>query len=114
LLPAAARRAPFALLEKFTVDGWCSAIERNRITVAGIPPAGIRMILEQDVTPGRLSSLTHVYSGAAPLEAEVQDAFEQKYGVPVVLSYGATEFGGPIASMSPAMRQQWPSKRHSV
>jgi long-chain acyl-CoA synthetase len=115
LLPAAASRSPFALLEKFTVAGWCGAVERNRIPVAGIPPAGLRMILEDNVAPEQLSSLSHVYSGAAPLEHEVQDAFEAKYGIPVVLSYGATEFGGPVTSMTPALRQTWgPSKRHSV
>jgi acyl-coenzyme A synthetase/AMP-(fatty) acid ligase len=37
----------------------------------------------------------------------VQRQFEAKYGIPVLLSYGATEFGGPVVSMTPQLRAEW-------
>lgn len=37
-------------------------------------------------------------SAAGPLDPEVRDAFEQKYGNPVLLAYGATEFAGSVCT----------------
>lgn len=57
--------------------------------------------------PEDLASIRFVGSGAAPLHPTVQRAFEERYGIPVLLSYGATEFGGPITAMTPALHAQW-------
>jgi acyl-coenzyme A synthetase/AMP-(fatty) acid ligase len=39
-------------------------------------------------------------TGAAPLDPSVQRAFEEHYDIPILISYGATEFGGPVTSTS--------------
>ena len=44
-----------------------------------------------------LDSIRVVTSGTAPLSAEDADAFSEKYGIPVLTSYAATEFGGGVA-----------------
>ena len=106
---------PFALLERFTVDAWVDAIRRHRPATASLVPAALRMVLEADVDPGDLGSLRSVVSGTAPLSPDDADAFTAKYGVPVLVSYAATEFGGGVAGWNIAdHREFWATKRGSV
>ena len=103
------------LLEKFTVDGWVDAIRRNRPKVAGAVPSAVRMLLEADVDPEALSSLSVMTSGTAPLPPELVDAFYDKYGIPILANYGATEFAGAIAGWSiDDFRALWKEKHGSV
>lgn len=54
-------------------------------------------------------------SGTAPLSAEDADAFTEKFGIPVLTSYAATEFGGAVAGWTLADHQKyWSAKRGSV
>jgi acyl-CoA synthetase (AMP-forming)/AMP-acid ligase II len=56
-----------------------------------------------------------VVSGTAPLAAADADAFLAKYGIPVLPSYGATEFGGGVAGWNLADHQEyWETKRGSA
>lgn len=104
-----------ALLEKFTVASWVEAIRRNRPKVAGAVPSALRMLLEADVDPAHLSSLTALISGTAPLPAELVDAVLEKYGVPVLGNYGATEFAGAVAGWSlDDFKAHWQAKRGSA
>lgn len=103
------------LLEKFTVEGWVEAIRRNRPKVAGVVPSAIRMLLEADVDPEALSSLTAMISGTAPLAPDLVDAFFDKYGIPILANYGATEFAGAIAGWSlDDFKAHWKAKHGSV
>ena len=105
----------FALLERFTVEGWVDAVRRHRPATASLVPAALRMVLESDVSPADLSSIRSVVSGTAPLSAADADAFTARFGIPVLSSYGATEFGGGVAGWNLAdHRQFWASKRGSV
>lgn len=105
----------FALLERFTVDGWVDAVRRHRPATASLVPAALRMVLEADLDPDDLRSLRSVISGTAPLDPDDADAFFRRYGVPVLISYGATEFGGGVAGWNLAdHRRFWAAKRGSV
>ena len=54
-------------------------------------------------------------SGTAPLSADDADAFTEKFGIPVLTSYAATEFGGGVAGWTLADHQKhWQAKRGSV
>jgi long-chain acyl-CoA synthetase len=64
------------------------------------------MILDADVPKEDLASLVYFSTGAAPLDPRVQREFEARYGIPVLLSYGATEFGGPVCAMTPQLHQK--------
>jgi len=99
------------LLERFTVEGWHDHLLRFRPQVSGMPPAGVQMILDADIPPADLACLTAIGTGAAPLDPGVQRAFEERYGVPVLLSYGATEFGGPVTRMTPELQAEWGEKK---
>ena len=87
----------FCLLERFTVDGWSDAVRRHRPATASLVPAALRMVLEADLDPDDLSSIRSVVSGTAPLDPDDADAFTAKYGIPVLVTYAATEFGGRVA-----------------
>jgi acyl-CoA synthetase (AMP-forming)/AMP-acid ligase II len=105
----------FALLERFTVEGWVDAVRRHRPATASLVPAALRMVLEADVDPADLASLRSVVSGTAPLSPDDADAFTARFGVPVLVSYAATEFGGGVAGWNLADHQAfWSSKRGSV
>ena len=106
---------PFALLERFTVGGWLDAVRRHRPQTVSLVPAALRMVLEADVDLADLRSVRSVVSGTAPLSPDDAEAFMSKYGIPVLTTYAATEFGGGVAGWNLADFQQfWVSKRGSV
>ncbi|MEZ5709229.1 MAG: class I adenylate-forming enzyme family protein [Blastomonas sp.] len=103
------------LLEKFSVDAWVAAVERNRPLVAPAVPSAVRMLLEADIDPARLSSLKSLISGTAPLAPELVDAFYAKYDIPICANYGATEFAGAVAGWNiDDFRKLWKVKHGAV
>jgi acyl-CoA synthetase (AMP-forming)/AMP-acid ligase II len=105
----------FSLLERFSVDAWADAVRRHRPATASLVPAALRMVLEADLDPEDLRSLRSVVSGTAPLDPDDADAFTARYGVPVLVSYAATEFGGGVAGWNMEdHRAWWGTKRGSV
>lgn len=104
-----------ALLERFTVDEWVGAVRRNRPKVAPAVPSAIRMLLDSVIDPADLSSLSAIISGTAPLSPDLVDSFLERFGVPVLANYGATEFAGAIAGWTlDDFRAHWQEKRGAV
>ncbi len=104
-----------ALLERFTVRDWVEAVRRNRPRVAPAVPSAICMLLEAEVDPADLSSLTCLISGTAPLAPELVDEFQARYGIPILGNYGATEFAGAIAGWTlDDFNAHWSEKRGSA
>ncbi|MET0269718.1 MAG: AMP-binding protein [Sphingomonas sp.] len=106
-IPTMLRGQPATLLDRFTLEGWLGFIRRYRPAAAGLPPTAFRLLLDADVAAEDLASLKVMATGAAPLDPQVQRAFEERYGIPVLLSYGATEFGGPVAAMTVDLATQF-------
>jgi acyl-CoA synthetase (AMP-forming)/AMP-acid ligase II len=105
----------FCLLEKFEVEPWLDAVRRHRPATVSLVPAAVRMVLDADLDRADLSSIRSVICGTAPLSPDDADAFLEKYGVPVLISYAATEFGGGVAGWNLADHQEfWATKRGSV
>jgi acyl-coenzyme A synthetase/AMP-(fatty) acid ligase len=97
------------------VQSWHDAIVRHRPKVAGSVPSGLRMILDANIPKQDLASLTVLRSGAAPLDPAIVDEFWERYGIPVLQTYGATEFSGAVAGWTlPDFRKYHESKRGSV
>lgn len=95
------------LMPKFAVEPWVSAVERHRLRAASLVPAAIRAVLDAEVPRERLSGLQVVTSGTAPCPPELADAFLRRYGIPVLMTYGATEFAGAVAGWTLALHRQW-------
>jgi acyl-CoA synthetase (AMP-forming)/AMP-acid ligase II len=105
----------FCLLERFRVDEWIDAVRRHRPRTVSLVPAGLRMVLEADLDRTDFESVRSVLCGTAPLAPVDADAFFAKYGVPVLITYAATEFGGSVAGWNLADHAQfWATKKGSV
>lgn len=104
-----------AMMERFSVEAWVDAVKRHRIARAGVQPAVIKMLLDADVPPADLASLEFLISASGPLDPETRDEFEQRYGIPIRLAYGATEFAGSLCAWTSDMLTEFgEAKRNSV
>jgi long-chain acyl-CoA synthetase len=114
-IPPLLRGRTVTLLERFSLEAWREFVVRYRPEASGVPPATVQALLDANIPPEDLASIKFMGIGAAPLDINVQRAFEERYGIPMMLSYGATEFGGPVATMTPAdIRTFGFTKRGSV
>ena len=103
------------LQEKFRVSDWHKAIVRHRPRVTAVVPTGLRMILEADIPPEDLASLKAIRTGTAPLDPEIADEFVRRYDLPILQTYGATEFAGSTAGWTLRdFRERWKEKRGSA
>ncbi|OBH52580.1 class I adenylate-forming enzyme family protein [Mycobacterium sp. E2479] len=115
VLQCIAEARPFVLLERFELNAWADAVRKHRPRAASLVPAALRTVLHSDVPRADLESLKAVTCGTAPLSAEDADSFTEKYGIPVLTSYAATEFGGGVAGWTlPDHQRYWKTKRGSV
>jgi acyl-CoA synthetase (AMP-forming)/AMP-acid ligase II len=115
VLQCVAEARSFVLLERFELNAWADAVRRYRPRTVSLVPAALRTVLHSDVPAADLVSIRAVTCGTAPLSADDADAFTDKYGIPVLTSYAATEFGGGVAGWTlPDYQQFWRAKRGSV
>jgi acyl-coenzyme A synthetase/AMP-(fatty) acid ligase len=88
------------LLDRFTLDAWVDAVSQHRPSVVNLPPAALRMLIEANIDPSVLRSVKVITTGAAPVPPELVEQCQLLYGLPVLVSYGATEFAGAVAGWS--------------
>ncbi len=100
-----------ALLEKFDVAAWADLVRRHQPGFIRLPPSALRMVVNADLPRETFEGVRAVGSGTAPLPAELAEEFEQRYGVPVLRNYGATEFAGAIAGWSLADKREWGDRK---
>jgi acyl-CoA synthetase (AMP-forming)/AMP-acid ligase II len=106
---------PLAILEKFNVADWREMVLRHRPKVAALPPTALRMVLDADIPRADLGSLRCITAGSAPLDPNMADEWEGRYGFPILDVYGATEFAGAVAGWTlEDYHALWRIKRGSV
>jgi len=104
-----------ALMDRFSVADFVDLLVRHRPRAVSLVPSAMAMVLDAAVAPEAFSSVEVVTSGTAHLPVDVQAQFEQRYGVAVLPSYGATEFAGGVAGWNLALHKEWATtKRGSV
>ncbi len=81
---------------QFSRSQFWSWIERYRVTWASLVPTIIALLLEGDAPDAIADSLRFVRSASAPLPAAHMQRFEQRFGVPVIETYGLTEAASQI------------------
>jgi acyl-CoA synthetase (AMP-forming)/AMP-acid ligase II len=115
LMLALYQARPMVLFEKFVARDWAQAVHRYQPKSASLVPAMIQMIMEEQIPPQWLASLRAIRSGTAPLDPLTQEAFEARYGVPILVDYGAAEFIGGVAGWTLADHRAFAkAKRRSV
>jgi acyl-coenzyme A synthetase/AMP-(fatty) acid ligase len=79
----------------FSRSRFFSWVREHRITVAAGVPTVINMLLDQpvDVSREEITSLRLMTASSAPLAPERWRQFEERYGIPIVQLYGASEGG---------------------
>lgn len=95
------------VLERFTAAGAVDAIKRHRIRSIALTPTMARMIYDADVPASDLANLVAIYGGAGPLDLDLQDKLEARYGLPVIWAMGATEFCGAVVSWTPELKRKF-------
>jgi acyl-coenzyme A synthetase/AMP-(fatty) acid ligase len=110
-IPTMLRGRRAELWDRFTVAAWHQHVLRYRPELGGVPPAGVQMVLDANIPKADLACMRFLSTGAAPLDPTVQRAFEERYGVPILLSYGATEFAGPVAAMTAQLHPEWGKRK---
>ena len=99
------------LVDRFTLEAWLDYVQRYRPEIGNVPTSALQTILEHNIPQADLACMRALMTGAAPLDPSVQRAFEECYGIPVLLAYGATEFGGPVALMTLDLYKEWGQKK---
>lgn len=103
---------------RINLDALMDDITRHRATTLVGVPALFRMILEHDrLDQYDLSSLKYCFSGGDVMAREVADRWQERFGRPAYIGYGATETVGGVAMTPPeetappgAMGKVLPSK----
>jgi long-chain acyl-CoA synthetase len=98
---------PFVLLERFSVEDWVSAVKRHRLKNASLVPSAIRMVMDANVPKEDLASLMALGSGTAPLPRDLWEAFEERYGIALLPTYGSTEFAGAVVRWTMDDHRKW-------
>jgi long-chain acyl-CoA synthetase len=103
------------MLERFNVDAWHAAVKEHRPALAGLPPAAMRSVLDADLPRSDLDSLRAINAGTSPVDPALVDAFYERYGIPTLIVYGATEFAGAVAGWTMTdFHARWTDKKGSV
>lgn len=87
---------PMAFMERFDVHQWAALVKTHRPQVMGAPPPVVSMILAAGIDPEHFDGVTAFITSSAAVPVEVSRAFEHRYGIPVLVGYGATEFLGAV------------------
>lgn len=88
-------------LPRFDLDQALSLVQEHRITrFFAVPPVVLALAKHPSVDSYDLSSLVQVFSGAAPLGAEIAMEAEKRIGCEVVQGYGMTELS-PVSHTTP-------------
>jgi long-chain acyl-CoA synthetase len=115
LLQSLVTARPFVLLERFALPAWRAAVNEHRPVLVSLPPPAVRAVLDSDISREELSSVRAVNAGTSPLEPAIVDAFYEKFGIPVLAVYGATEFSGAVAGWTlKDFHAHWSDKKGSV
>jgi len=100
-LLAAAAGGTSVLMDQSYAQGVAEWIEREQVTVWNGSPALLHSLTHaDDVAPGALRSLREVWSGGAALPEVLRRRFTERFGVPVIGTYGLTE-APTIVSIDP-------------
>ncbi len=106
-LPAMLHGIRIMVGERFTFEKWYDYTRRYPNRVSVLPPAGVRMLLDSTVTREDLAGVKYFVCGAAPVDPAAIQEVQDRFGISIMQSYGATEFGGVVATMTPQLYEQF-------
>lgn len=99
------------LADRFKVREFHDYLVTHRPGFVGLPPTGVQMILDAQIPVEDFASVKFARVGSAPLPLVSHVGFEDRYGIPILQAYGATEFGGPVTNMPLEIYAEWGRKK---
>lgn len=91
------QRGTIFTMPRFDMEQFLEAVQRHRIQrVCVVPPVVLGLVKSPLVEKYDLSSLELIFSGAAPLDADLAAACERRLGCEVRQGYGLTETAPPV------------------
>jgi long-chain acyl-CoA synthetase len=95
-----------SLLSRFDALKALEAIQRDRVTLfSGVPTMFFALLAAPELDQYDISSLRTATSGGASLPAEVLDAFEKRFEVPILEGYGLSETS-PTATFNQSVERR--------
>jgi len=80
------------VMDRIDAEGVAEWIRAEQVTTWNGPPALLHSLASMDsVAPEDLASLREVWTGGADCPEAIRSAFEEKFGLPVLATYGLTE-----------------------
>ena len=80
------------VMDRIDAEGVAAWIRNEQVTVWNGPPALLHSLAHDDaIAPSDLVSLREVWTGGADCPEAIRSAFEDKFGLPVLATYGLTE-----------------------
>ncbi len=103
--------AGVVLMERFTLEGIFTAIEKEKVTyLAAVPRLFLGMLFHEGSEKYRTDSLRVCITGGAAMPPDFIPVFEQRFRVKIMEGYGLTE-ASPVSSFS---RLDMPQKPGSI
>ncbi|HUR78991.1 MAG TPA: AMP-binding protein [Acidimicrobiales bacterium] len=91
-LTAAQSGGTCVVMDRLDAEGVAAWIRGEQVTVWNGPPALLHSLAHNDdVAPHDLASLREVWTGGADCPEAIRSAFENKFGLPVLGTYGLSE-----------------------
>ena len=80
------------VMDRIDAEGVAEWIRTERITTWNGPPALLHSLATMEsISPDDLASLTEVWTGGADCPEAIRSAFQAKFGLPVLATYGLSE-----------------------
>jgi long-chain acyl-CoA synthetase len=103
-LLAAQAGGRIVLMDKHDPAGVVDWIRRESVTVwNGVPALLHSMVNDMSIDPADLRSLSEVWTGGASCPESLRNAFMERFGIPLVSTYGLTE-APTVVTMDPVGR----------
>lgn len=109
LTPVMTARATLIVVEKYSASRFWSQIRQYRATLAQCVAMMLRTLMLQPVDPDEKDHCLRNMLYFLPVSAREKEAFEERYGVRIMNTYGSTESVGWVLTDPPTGERNWPS-----
>ena len=109
LTPVMTAHATLIVVEKYSASRFWSQIRQYRATLAQCVAMMLRTLMLQPVDPDEKDHCLRDMLYFLPVSAREKEAFEERYGVRIMNTYGSTESVGWVLTDPPTGERNWPS-----
>ena len=109
LTPVLTARATLIVVEKYSASRFWSQIRQYRATLAQCVAMMLRTLMLQPVDPDEKDHCLRDMLYFLPVSTREKEAFEERYGVRIMNTYGSTESVGWVLTDPPTGERNWPS-----